>query len=183
MMIERIRREHGYMMRLLAVLRKKIALLKDEKVVNYNLIREVVDYLANHSEKVHHPKEDILYNYYMEKYGATQDVQNLAEEHVELSHRTHEFLNTIDMILNDAIVPQDLFLNQLEEFVAAQRRHLDMEEQSILPLIANTFSTEDWQQVESQWCVNEDDPVFGNTIAEQYQELALRVRQTDQESV
>ncbi|OXX28803.1 hemerythrin domain-containing protein, partial [Vibrio sp. V08_P9A1T1] len=64
MMIERIRREHGYMARLLAILRDKQRQLSNEQSINYSLVREIIDYLATHSESVHHPKEDILYHYY-----------------------------------------------------------------------------------------------------------------------
>ncbi len=181
-MLERIRREHGYMIRLLAILKNKLNLLKQEESVNYALIKEIVDYLTNHSERVHHPKEDIIYQYFLDKYGHQHQIENLEQEHVELSKSTHDFLNTVDMILQDAIVPQSVFIEQLEEFIASQKRHLELEEHSVLPLIANTFTTEDWQAVEQKWSVNEDDPVFGDTIAEQYQQLAQRVRQTDAES-
>ncbi|OXX27785.1 hemerythrin domain-containing protein, partial [Vibrio sp. V06_P1A73T115] len=69
MMIERIRREHGYMARLLAILRDKQRQLSNEQSINYSLVREIIDYLATHSESVHHPKEDILYHYYIDHYG------------------------------------------------------------------------------------------------------------------
>jgi hemerythrin-like domain-containing protein len=58
-----------------------------------------------------------------------------------------------------------------------------LEEQSVLPLIEKRFTTSDWQQVESQWIVAEDDPVFGETIADRYKQLAQRVRQNDFESI
>ncbi len=183
MMIERIRREHGYMVRLLAILRRKLVVLKQETPINYNLIYDIVDYLAHHSERVHHPKEDILYLYYLENYGRESDIENLELEHQRLSEKTHAFLNTIDMILQDAVVPQHVFAQQLEDFIVAQKQHLDMEEQSILPLIQRAFSAADWQAVEGLWNVSEDDPVFGDTIAEHYQQLALRVRQTEDECV
>lgn len=51
MMIERIRREHGYMVRLLAILRHKLNEIKQERAINYALVSEIVDYLSNHSEK------------------------------------------------------------------------------------------------------------------------------------
>jgi len=53
MMIERIRREHSYMARLLAILNNKLELLKQEREINYSLVAEVVHYLMNHSNKVH----------------------------------------------------------------------------------------------------------------------------------
>ena len=180
MMIERIRREHGYMVRLLAILRRKVSLLRQEKPINYSLIREIVDYLSNHSEKVHHPKEDILYQQYIDRYGSVE-LENLVKEHELLAKKTHDFLLLVEMILSDAVVPQEMFINQLEDFLNCQKHHLDFEEQSILPAIESTFTEQDWVDVEKLWSVEEDDPVFGANIADKYRQLADRVRQIDNE--
>lgn len=182
MMIDRIRREHGYMIRLLAILENKVANLKQGESINYSLIKEIVDYLGDHSERVHHPKEDLLYHYYLAHYGEQQEIENLELEHQELSIKTHAFLDVVEMILKDAVVPRDLFLNQLEDFLSAQRKHLQLEERKVLPLICQQFTVEDWQTVESQYSASEDDPVFGETIAEQYIQLAQRVRIADDEA-
>jgi hemerythrin-like domain-containing protein len=183
MMIERIRREHGYMVRLLAVLKQKIAMLESEQAINYSLLHEIVAYLSDHSERVHHPKEDIIYQYYLDKFGHLEAIEDLESEHKVLSKKTHEFLETVEMILQDAVVPQDIFVGQLKEFVQSQRQHLEMEEHSVLPMIIRNFTVQDWQAVELLWSINEDDPVFGDTIAEQYQQLAARVRQNEQEAL
>lgn len=177
MMMEQIHREHGYMVRLLAILKNKWNLLKDEKPINYSLVKEIVDYLSSHSESVHHPKEDILYRHFAEHYPASSEVKSLEIEHQELSKKTQDFLLTVDMILQDAVVPQDVFISQLESFIQNQKRHLDFEEKEVLPLIKSTFTTQDWQVVESQWEQSDDDPVFGDTIADRYKQLAQRVRQ------
>jgi hemerythrin-like domain-containing protein len=182
MMIERIRREHGYMTRLLAILRQKHQRLESEKSVNYSLIQEIVDYLASHSEAVHHPKEDIIYHYYIEKFGNRQEIVDLASDHKALAEKTHDFLNMVEMILQDAVVPQHIFLEQLADFIKSQKRHLDLEEQQVLPLINKTFELSDWQAVEAQWHQTDDDPVFGDTIAERYKQLALRVRENKTEA-
>ncbi len=183
MMIERIRREHGYMVRLLAILRHKLNEIKQERAINYSLMAEIVDYLSTHSETVHHPKEDILYNYFLNHYGKQQSIENLEQEHQELAEKTREFSEVIEMILQDAIVPQDMFITHLEDFINSQKRHLELEERKILPLIEELFTTEDWQHVESLWSENEDDPVFGETIADRYKQLAKRVRQSDMEYI
>tara|TARA_B100001057_G_scaffold464824_1_gene520344 strand:- start:722 stop:1273 length:552 start_codon:yes stop_codon:yes gene_type:complete len=183
MMIERIRREHGYMARLLAVLNNKLELLKQEQEINYSLIAEVVHYLMNHSDKVHHPKEDVIYHYYLKQYGSDQAIEDLELEHQLLSEKTVDFLGVVDMILQDAVVPQQVFIDLLESFVKAQRKHMEYEEKQILPMIVQAFRVKDWQKVESQWLQPEDDPVFGDTIADQYRQLADRVRQNEQECV
>jgi len=183
MMIERIRREHGYMVRLLAILNQKLLLLKDEQAISYSLVRDIVDYLTNHSEKVHHPKEDILYHYFLTHYGHQFEISNLEHEHQQLSEKTHEFLDVVDMILKDAVIPQELFISLLDEFLLAQRRHLEVEEGSVLPLIERTFKANDWQRVEELWDVSEDDPLFGDTIADKYQQLSRRITLLESESL
>ncbi|CAM3182749.1 hemerythrin domain-containing protein [Vibrio rarus] len=183
MMIERIRREHGYMVRLLAILKKKLTQLKAEESINYKLLKEIVDYLSDHSEKTHHPKEDLIYQYFTENYGEQENISNLESEHIELSKTTHNFLDVVDMILHDAVVPSDVFATQLETFIKEQKLHLDLEEQEILPLINKTFTTADWQYLERKWGSQEDDPLFGETIADKYKQLAERIKQTDSECV
>ncbi|TKF22992.1 hemerythrin domain-containing protein [Vibrio genomosp. F6] len=183
MMIERIRREHGYMVRLLAILSTKLKQLNNDQPINYSLVKEVVDYLANHSEKIHHPKEDVLYHYYQEHYGHQQEIENLESQHVTLSEKTHEFLGVVEMILQDAVVPREVFTKQLQEFITDQHEHLDFEEKKIIPLINRAFTTKDWQQVEALWEQEDNDPVFGETIADRYLQLAERVRQTERECI
>lgn len=183
MMIERIQREHGYMARLLAILRDKLQLLKAEKSVNYSLIKEIVDYLGSHSETVHHPKEDIIYRYYLEHYAQDPAIDNLEKEHLQLAEQTQRFLDFVEMILQDAVVPQALFVEKLEEFIESQLHHLALEDKSVLPLINQTFTISDWQNVEALWTSNEDDPVFGDTIAERFSQLARRVRKSNTECI
>jgi hemerythrin-like domain-containing protein len=165
------------MSRLLAILRRELVLLEDEKNINYTLVKEIIDYLSSHSEAVHHPKEDLIYHYYIEKYGDKTGITNLEEDHKVLAGKTHDFLDLIDMVLQDAVVPQDIIVVQLSEFIKSQKMHLDMEEKEIIPLILDTFSAHDWKHVESQWGSSDDDPVFGDSIAARYKHLANRVRQ------
>jgi hemerythrin-like domain-containing protein len=93
------------------------------------------------------------------------------------------FLDIVDMVLQDAVVPQDIFITQLEQFLDAQKEHLEMEEKRVFPFLIETFTVKDWQAVEERWSVCEDDPVFGETIAEQYKQLAERVHQNEHECV
>lgn len=182
MMMERIGREHGYMKRLLAILDENVQALQAEKSINYLLIKEIVDYLAGHSEHVHHPKEDLMYHYYNEHYGTDERLVNLAEEHATLSIKTQEFLETVDMVLQDAIVPQDRFIELLESFIAIQHRHLSIEELNVLPKIEATFTPQDWQYLESQWQHSDIDPVFGEAIENRYLQLAHYINNQTLES-
>ena len=140
MMIERIRREHGYMARLLAILKSKLECLKQERDINYSLIAEVVHYLMNHSDKVHHPKEDIIYRYYLKQYGSDQVIEDLELEHQLLSEKTADFLGLVDMILQDAVVPQQFFIEQLEGFCRCSEKSIwNWKKGFIIPKIVDAF--------------------------------------------
>ena len=52
------------------------------------------------------------------------------------------------MIPNDAVVHM-MFSWSTLKLLSLQRRHLDIEERLVLPLIAESFTTQDWQTVES----------------------------------
>ena len=47
--------------------------------MSYFLLRDVVDYLREVSDKYHHPKEDMIYDYYL-KYRVVERDQPAARE-------------------------------------------------------------------------------------------------------
>ncbi|HBV75084.1 MULTISPECIES: hemerythrin domain-containing protein [Vibrio] len=172
MLGEMISREHSYMVRLLVVLDEKLKNLQQDKEINYHIVHDVITYLQSHSEHTHHPKEDIIYHYYMQHYGNVSTIANLAKEHKILAKVTQDFAELIDMVLQDAIVPKDVFIRQLDHFIHEQKRHLDFEEREILPKLKREFSLQDWKEVEALWGEEVNDPLFGQDIEKEYYRLS-----------
>ncbi len=172
MLRQRISTEHSYMVRLLVILDQQLVKLKDDHKVDYRLINQVVRYLQRHSETTHHPKEDILYHYYLEHYGHDANIENLELEHDDLSAITQEFADLLAMILSDVVVPKEVISEHLSDFIYRQKQHLDFEERKILPQLSQYFSDQDWLNVETLCGAQAIDPVFGDNIASQYQYLA-----------
>ncbi|UTV27305.1 hemerythrin domain-containing protein [Photobacterium atrarenae] len=175
MMLESIHTEHGYMMRLLNILRQKLAAIQQGKDVNYQLLKDIVEYLQKHAECCHHPKEDLLYRYYQSHYDDCREMKDLELEHTELARLTQEFSDTVDMILMDAVIPLDVFADKLNIFVQRQIAHLEFEEKHIFPLIRNKFTAQDWVAVSAQYEECACDPLFGDQVSERYRGLAERL--------
>ncbi|MCG7497606.1 hemerythrin domain-containing protein [Vibrio sp. Of7-15] len=182
MLLESIHREHGYMNRLIAVLEQKLQLLQDEKPINYTIVKEVVDYLQEFSEQNHHPKEDLIYQYYVDHFNDVSAIENLVEEHHSLAKVTAGFSEVVEMILNDAVIPQHLFIVKLEAFIERVKGHLELENQQILPLLQKNLNEKDWQYLEAQWC-EQSDPIFGEVVAGKYRHLAARLNVAEKEAV
>jgi len=178
MMLESIHTEHGYINRLLNILRQKLVAIQNGQPVNYCLIKDIVEYLQKHAECCHHPKEDLLYRYYQSHYAKSGEMQSLEDEHVELAKLTHEFADAVDMILMDAVIPLDVFAEKLNTFVMRQKAHLEFEEKHILPLIRRTFTAEDWVAVSAEYEKYDKcdfDPLFGDKVSERYRNLSKRL--------
>ncbi|AMG31066.1 hypothetical protein AL542_12350 [Grimontia hollisae] len=171
MLVASIRRDHRNISQLLKLLSRKLRAIQQEKPVNYGLIKDTVLYLQEHAEKYHHPKEDLIYHYYLQHYPDAEGVARLDDEHQALSDLTAEFADTVEMILMDAVIPLDLFVEKLNRFVGCQKAHLDLEEKTILPVLEQTLTTGDWTYLQSQW-EEEADPLFGEQVADRFKELA-----------
>ena len=179
-MIISIHQDHKNIMELLKVLTKKVNLLQEDKKIDYKVIKSIIVYLKKYSDKYHHPMEDLIYAYYLKYRVVSDEVANrLSDEHKQLKIITQELDDIIDMVLLDAIVPKELCIEKLEQFVRRQQQHLDYEEQEVLPAIKKSLTPDDWESLNQQWKYHEYiDPLFGDKISEEFKALAQLLNQT-----
>lgn len=170
-MLDRIHIEHGNINLLLEILLQKARLVEDGGKIDYHLIQDIIHYLQYQADRYHHPKEDILYHYYLAHYGENQSIKNLEQEHIELTQLTAEFADIVDMILLDSVIPQEIFLQKLHNFAMRQKAHLQLEEREIFPRLRRDFSLYDWRCVSEQYQDDIDDPLFGRKVADRYRNL------------
>ncbi|MBY5993445.1 hemerythrin domain-containing protein [Ferrimonas balearica] len=173
-MLARIHTDHAHISTLLSVLSGKVQRLKDGQEVNLTLVRDVVDYLQRYADHSHHPMEDILYQYYLDKVGDTSqgEVHKLAQEHHKLQQATDQLFDTLTMILNDAVVPRERLIADIEAFVVMQRTHLEQEELRVLPLLERSLDEKDWEQIHRLVASKlVDDPLFGETGDREFEDL------------
>lgn len=164
-------------MQLLQVLRAKVVMLKTDKKIDYQLINAIISYLKNYSDTYHHPMEDLIYAHYLKYRVVPNQVANrLNAEHKYLKDITQELDEMLSMILLDAIVIKENFIEKLESFILKQQEHLFYEEQEILPAIKSSLTADDWLGLEQQWKhMKYNDPLFGHKISEEFKSLAERI--------
>lgn len=189
-MLTLIHKDHENIALLLELLKRKLEALRSERRVRYDLIRDVISYLHDYDDKHHHPSEDVIYNYYLEKQKqpGSEGVNYLAKEHKQIAEATSELQTLLEMILMDAVVPSDQFIQKLSEFIDMQKRHMDYEEDKILPLLEAQLTDDDWQEIYQRLpypqlraggsplaVMQDEDPLFGKEVAERYRELRRRI--------
>jgi hemerythrin-like domain-containing protein len=176
-MLDIIHNDHRNINQLLRILRKKIKSLEEDKEIDYRLVKAIINYMKNYSDKYHHPMEDLIYAYYLKFRVVPDEVAiRLSREHELIKEVTIELNDLIEMVLLDAIVPKEQCLEKLSVFVEMQAAHLMYEESQILPGIRESLSADDWSNLQQQWKHNHyDDPLFGDKIGEEYKALAERI--------
>ena len=177
-MLAIIRNDHINMKRLLKILTNKIVLLEKDETVDFRLVKTIITYLRHYADRFHHPMEDLIWAYYRKHYRVSSDIAaRLPLEHKRVKQATIELDELLEMILLDAIVPKEQCIEKLKYFVALQSAHMAYEEEQILPLIEESLSDNDWENIRQQWQYNEyKDPLFGESVADQYRKLATYLK-------
>ena len=185
MILDIIQKEHVNMGGLLKFLETKLNELKQDKRIRYDFIKDIIDYLHDYADRYHHPCEDLIYDYYLQHKTDKKDSLNkLAQQHERISDLTERLQDMTDMILMDAVVPQDQYIEALQEFLDVQVRHLNYEEEHIIPMLREELSQADWDAILAslpydgisdvdslEKLSRKADPLFGDKVSERYLEL------------
>ncbi|MFM2484735.1 hemerythrin domain-containing protein [Celerinatantimonas yamalensis] len=176
-MLDSIKKDHINISSLLRVLEKKLHLIRSGQAVKYKLIADIITYMRDYADKYHHPKEDVIYEYYRKYRSDSEQLSNrLAQEHEQLCQLTVELADVLDLILLDAVIPLDQFSQKLEKYIQLQWDHLNYEENEVFPILKQSLLADDWRNIEQNWDYSGVvDPLFGGLVDKQFQELSERI--------
>ena len=141
-MLNQLRLDHANMARLLHVLQLKQKTLAQGERPNFQLMREVVDYILSYMDGFAAPLERVC----VERLQ-TQAPEHVANDYRELKPRLQRLSNDIDMVLMDNIIPMDRFADDLKDYLEAHRAYLRHEREGLFPLIDEHFSEEDMDEL------------------------------------
>lgn len=175
MYLQQLSTDHTNAYRLLNLLEKEMSVFDKGDHPNFGLMQDIIDYMGEYTEKIHHPLEDLAYKKLIEKKPSfKKDVDELLNEHQELEQLTKQFCLTLEEIVLESVMPRDAVSRQGHDYIDKNRNHLQKEEQKILPEIAESLKDEDWKEIEPS-IVKQDDPLFGKNIKDKYQALYKQI--------
>ncbi|TFH86481.1 hypothetical protein EQG41_12035 [Billgrantia azerbaijanica] len=147
-MLTQLRQDHANMARMLHVLQLKQKTLSAGERPNFQLVREVVDYILDYMEGFTLPLERVLADRLQAKQpGCEELTKRLSSDYQALREQLKRLSNDIDMILMDAVVPMDRFADDLKAYLEAHRAYLRDEREKLFPLIREHFDDDDLEQL------------------------------------
>ena len=175
--MDQLKADHRNIANLLDTLERQISVVRNEGVANFDLMHDIMTYMAHYPDHTHHPIEDLVFDKLLEHdEDAESIVARLGREHVALGEKGQRFLEMLRHVVDGAMVERDVLDNAGSDFVAFLRSHMEIEDRDAFPRAENTLTAEDWQAVADGFEARTD-PVFGPVVAEEFRALFEYIEQ------
>lgn len=164
--------EHRYMTLLLETLDEELQTADPKIAEDFFLMQDIVRYLHEYSDAVHHPTEDIMFGkLLMRDPSLKKDVDRLLHDHELLTANTAEILE----LLNSAAAQQtpeasEAVRASTAKYTTRLRKHMRLEESVVFPRAIQCLANKDWHAIESRLEAT-DDPLFGANVGRDYRLL------------
>ncbi len=159
--MDQLREEHKNVARLLAVLERQLDLFDRAEHPDYDMLSAIAAYFVGFPEQVHHPKEDLVLARMREvSPKAAAEVGDLESEHERIGVQATVFRDAVTNVLHDAEMPRVAFHTVVRDFIAEQRKHMQMEETRFFPAAEKALGPADWEALDAD-AARVPDPLFG----------------------
>jgi len=117
-----------------------------------DLLANLIDYIAEYPDQVHHPREDRIIERLIDK-GLTPSERIIVEltvtQHAELGAATARMAVDIDAVLAKAQDAGPQLEHDTRIYLAMQKEHMRREEQQLFPVALRLFTATDWAEIEA----------------------------------
>lgn len=175
-LLDRLVEDHRRLARLLDLLDGLLDQFRDGEEPDYELMCELLEYMIDYADQVHHPSEDLIFERLLEQPGQGHDVlRRLMLQHESLAQLNRRFKESLEGIVHEEVLSRDEVEQQGRELLATLREHMRLEDQEAFPIAAEVLTAEDWEALLAQ-APTVEDPVFGKADPERFRALYTQLR-------
>jgi hemerythrin-like domain-containing protein len=167
--------EHAYFRRLLALLQKEVDVFHGGERPNYELMLDIVSYLREYGDRVHHPREDVAFARLSKKAPELAlALERLKQEHRVIANAGDALKALLGEILEDAMVSRADVEMAAATYLVYYDAHITREEEDVIARAGRVLTAEDWAAVKDA-VPPVRDPVFGDAPEERYRKLRRQI--------
>lgn len=164
--------DHANMRALMGLLEAEVDKMADGGHADVEKISAIAEYMLEYPDRFHHPVEDLLIQG-MQDAGAVpgSSVEALETEHVRISRLAGELHDAAVAVAAEEPMRRDTFVECARHYIAALRRHMDIEDADFFPRAEEFLTAEDRAAIAAR-LPDLDDPLFGVATRDRYRALA-----------
>ena len=169
--IAALERDHANIAKLLEILESEILAIEVGKTPDYPLMQDIMRYMAQYSDRFHHPKEDLIFARLLKHdTGIRAEVEALIEEHIVIRQAGQEFAGLLRASAVDSIESREQLGTAGMDYIRNLREHMSREEGKLFPIANVVLTKKEWQFIDAAIDAI-DDPLFDDMNADDYQRL------------
>ena len=178
--IAALKRDHANIAKLLEILEIEILAIEVGKTPDYLLMREIMRYMAEHSDRFHHPKEDLIFAQLLKRDSSVRgEVEELIQEHVFIRLAGQEFIGSLQSSGADSVDAREQLGKFGSYYIRLLREHMRKEEKELFPLAEELLTGQEWRMIDG--AINTiDDPLFDEMTSDDYQRLYRMITEQSQ---
>jgi hemerythrin-like domain-containing protein len=166
-----LRTDHRNMVQLLDLLDAETVRLGHSDDPDYDLIYEIMTYMSEYPDAVHHPKEDMIYRHLKKTFpDIDESLHHIEKDHKALGEASRELRRDIDAISVDGVVSRESLAESLRKYSGDLRKHMYWEEKDLFELADTMHDDDIWAELLKSYD-QAGDPLFGSQIERRFQKL------------
>jgi len=176
-LLAQLRQDHLNIAMLLEMIEQELAAFDAGDNPDYEVMFDVMHYLNNYPDDIHHPNEDLLFQRLLDRESALRTtIEKLFAEHERLAKQGYELQLLLEQIVGDAFVERAVLHDKLFAYLNMFKNHIGTEEREVFPGAERVLGTRDWLALNAEFAERAD-PLFGDIIGHEYQAIADRLPQ------
>ncbi len=169
------RAEHASFQKILALLQSQLDAFHRGEDPDLSIMADIVVYLRDYSDGVHHPREDVAFARLAAKRPELKlPIARLQQEHRVIAKAGEALREKIEGALGGAMLPRGELEIAAATYLVYYGNHIAKEEEDVIGAAGETLTAEDWDAVRKA-VPDRADPVFGASPAARYAELRRRL--------
>lgn len=174
-LMTRLGQDHARLAKLLDLFEDLLNRFHGGAEPDYDLMCEMLEYMDDYSDTVHHPTEDLIFQRALERGAERRDVFDvLMRQHGLLGQLSKRFRQSLDGIIHEEVLLREDVEAHGRELIGTLRAHMHLEDEEAFPIAIAHLSAEDWTELEAS-APSTDDPVFGTPDPMRYRALYARL--------
>jgi hemerythrin-like domain-containing protein len=169
------KQEHRNFAKLLDLLDAQIRRFHDGETPDYQLMLDAINYMVDYADRVHHPKEDVVFERLAVRVPASRSIiEGLQDEHEQLAATGQVLLSSLDSVVSGLMLKRGSVEDEAQRYIAAFRRHMQAEEGDVITAAAATLTEQDWREIQ-RIEADMEDPLFGARLEARFESLKRQI--------
>ena len=170
-LLEILHEEHKNYAVLLGLLSAEADKLEQGEEADFVRMYDIANYMVSFPDTFHHPHEELIFDVLRAlDPDSSPQVRELNNEHKQLAVTGLALKDALNGVINGAIIPMDMILDNARAYINLLWKHMDMEEGVIFPKARATLEDTEWKMINDNISQVED-PLFGEVVHTQFEKL------------